>query len=163
MSRSRPPAVRGLGGGSRQGLHYPPLAPWFVFLAAAGGGLKAQAHTPPTCVPFCVRGRLGVAWAARSLLWGALCPVPCDVRVAAGGCAAGWPRAPLPATCTAGAVWHPRVPDAARGVSSWRVSPCRHVRPCTVRRWRPVLVPPAACPGLRATGRWQGRGDGPWL
>ena len=44
-----------------------------------------------------------------------------------------WCRAPLPATRSAGAVWHPWVPVAARGVSCWRVSPCRQARPCAVR------------------------------
>ena len=46
---------------------------------------------------------------------------------------AGWPRAPLPATCSAGAVWRPRAPGAARGASCWRLSPCCRVRPCDVR------------------------------
>ena len=42
-------------------------------------------------------------------------------------------RAPLPATCSAGAVWRPWAPGAAPGVSCWRVSACRHARPCAVR------------------------------
>ena len=49
---------------------------------------------------------------------GALTLVPCVVRVAGGESEAGWPRAPLPAACSAGAVRRPRAPGAAPGVSS---------------------------------------------
>ena len=67
---------------------------------------------------------------------------------------------PLPATCSAGAVWRHRAPGAARGVSCWRVSPFRHARPCAVRvaggggggGWTPVLGVGARRGGT--PGRW---------
>ena len=72
-SLSLPPAFRGLGGGRGGGLartrvrRRPPSAPWFISLAAAGVGLKSQ---DPPAAGFFLRlwGRLGDAWATRSLL-----------------------------------------------------------------------------------------------
>ena len=137
----------------------PPVAPWFISSVAAGGGLKAQAQPPPTVGFLSASGGGSASPGPRGHCFrGALSLVPCDVQVAAGQFAAPRPRATLPALCSAGAAWRPRAPGAARGASSWRVSPCRCVRPCAVRRWRPVKVPPSASPGERAAGGGGGTG-----
>ena len=163
----------GEGGMGRSPVPLPPFGPPVHFSGGCGVWLEGPGPGPPhSRVLLRVRGRLDVTRELRhrraglrrgSLLGGCALPGALNVRVAGGGVfAAGWPRAPLPATCLAGALRRPPAPDAARGVSSWRVSPCCRVRPCAGRRWRPVTVPPSARPGARAAGGG-GRGDGTWL
>ena len=87
--------------------------------------------------------------------------MPCDVTVAreGGGWATGGPCAPFSVTRLTGAVWRPRAPGAARGVSCWRVSIFSRVRAVRVSctAGSPVRSPPQGAP---ACGRLGGGGLG---
>ena len=168
-SLSRPPVFRGLGRGKgggpgRAGVpRRPPSLALVHAPGGCGGWLAGPGPGPPYAGFPCASGGGSALPGPRGhCLGAAISPVPCDMRVAGGACAAGLPLSTLPATCWAGADWRPRALGAARGVSSWRVSPCPRVRPCAVRRWRPVTVLPVARPGARAAGVGGGGNGGGW-